>query len=125
MKKIEAKYFPEEAKEKLSEVHKETRVEIGESVVKSWDYLPDFLKDEVMMVVMSARKLKLYKETNKKKAFKTLVLALLEARQAFREKNYERVEKLTKKIIKKADVREHETIVEEANMLLSAIPKAA
>ncbi len=106
---------------KMREVHVETRKDIAESVIASWDCIPDILKDEVLSLVLLPKTFKKYKEQREKEAFKTLLLALLESRHAYRMNEYEKAKKIAEKIVKKANSKNHELIVFEANRILVSI----
>lgn len=121
MKKYAKKLMPEEASSKVGEVHAETRNDIAESVISSWDCLPDVLKDQVLSLVLLPKTFKRYKEQREKEAYKTLLLALLESRNAFRTKQYEKAKKIAEKIVKKADQKKYELILFEANRILVAV----
>lgn len=124
MKKYAKQLMPEETATKVGEVHIETRKDIAESVIQSWDCLPDILKDEVLSIVLLPNTFKRYKEQREKEAYKTLLLSLLESRNAYRKKDYAKAQNLANKIIKKADQKKHELILYEANRILTAIPKS-
>ncbi len=107
---------------KSDEAGRDTRQELIQKVTANWNVMPEFFKDQVVSFLYKGESVKLFFEIRKKRSYQNLVVNLLQARKAFREKDYATARRLVDEISKKADMLKHLEIVTEAQQLRAALP---
>jgi hypothetical protein len=116
------KNFSKEKGPKSDEAGRDTRQELVKKVAANWDMMPEFFKDQLVSFLYKGESVKLFLAIRKKRTYQKLVIALLQARKAYRDKNYDTSRSLLEEISCKANETEHADILTEVRLLREALP---
>ena len=95
------------------------------SILAQFTYLPAIVQDNLASVVQSGKEYTENMQLNKLKAYYQFFLNYLDARHAYRVKDYPTAVKLLKKIMRKMDSKKYAELYEDCTHLLAQIPEDA